>query len=176
MMDKEMEMRPPRVLVVSAIVLVVAAGIVLSAWFVAKPILLPAVKAREAQVHLLCETDRHELLGACRELSTRFLKGDLAAGQYIVRSQPSPEVSTFPRIIIDLDPTDVYLDASGIVTIELFGFPSYGVIALPEGYRQSPHYQPGPVQLIPGLWYYDEDYDRNPEYKRRIDALIEKGG
>jgi len=60
----------------------------------------------------------------------------------------------------------------GRVILELQGIPSYGVVAYPE---DVDHYVQGDVELIPGLWYYDENYDMYADHKKAIDALVEKG-
>ena len=56
--------------------------------------------------------------------------------------------------------------------LELQGIPSYGVVAYPE---DVDHYVQGDVELIPGLWYYDENYDMYADHKKAIDALVERG-
>ncbi len=54
----------------------------------------------------------------------------------------------------------------------MLGAPSYGVVAYPEDYRLG---HQGKVELIPGLWYYDENYGMYADRKKDIDALIEQG-
>ena len=58
--------------------------------------------ARTARVKLLYETDHKALLQACRELSQRATSGELKPNMYGVRTARDREVSTFPRVILDL--------------------------------------------------------------------------
>jgi len=65
-------------------------------------------KGQQRQVRLLCETDHQALLEACREISRMFADGELKKYKYMVRINPDPEISSFPQVIIDLEPT--YID------------------------------------------------------------------
>ncbi len=134
-------------------------------------------KGKQRQMCLLCETDFQILLEACRELSRRVITGDLKPDHYGVRLSPHPEASSFPQPILDLKPTYVSIDSKRKVTIELHGgFYHCGVMAYPEDYKYDPNLQYGEKQLIPGLWYYDDDYrDKYPKHQKKIDALIQKG-
>jgi hypothetical protein len=159
-----------------AFAILVLVGIALVTLFVVGPALLPAMRAREARVRVLGETDYQQLLlNACRELSVQVRDGTLSPGQYNIRSRSKDELPTFPQIIIDLMPTYVHIYADGRVMVELFGFPSYGVMAYPVDYRYGPDFRAGDVELIPGLWYYDEDYDHDPEHKKIVDSWRAKG-
>ena len=51
-----------------------------------------AFGASRIRVRLLCETDHQALLEACRELSSRFARGELKPGKYWVRIHRDPEV------------------------------------------------------------------------------------
>jgi hypothetical protein len=134
-------------------------------------------KGKQREVRLLCETDHHVLLEACRELSRRVTTGDLKPQQYNVRLNPHPEASRFPQAILDLEPTYVIINPDGHVMVELHGgFLHYGVMAYPENYEKPIiNFKYGDKELIPGLWYYDEDYDGNPKQQKRIEELIQKG-
>ncbi|MBC8472030.1 MAG: hypothetical protein H8D56_21440 [Planctomycetes bacterium] len=134
-------------------------------------------KGNQRLTRLICETDYQALLKACRELSRRVTTGDLEPNQYRVRLDPHPEASSFPQEILDLKPTFVRLYKDRKVRIELHGgFLNYGVTAYPEDYQYDPNLHYNEKQLIPGLWYYDDDYrDKNPKHQKRIDALIQKG-
>jgi hypothetical protein len=134
-------------------------------------------KGKQRQMRLLCETNYQVLLEACRQLSSRVAAGDLKPQQYNIRLKPNPESSRFPQPILDLEPTYVIIGADGIVQIELHGgFLHYGVIAYPEDYKEPPYsFKYGDRKLIDGLWYYDEGYEGNPEYQKKIEALIEEG-
>ena len=135
------------------------------------------VEAQDRIERLLCETDYHILLDACRELSKRNTTGDLKSDHYWVRIDKEPKASQFkfPQVIMDIEPLFVEIRDEGIVRLEMAGLPMYGVSA-------SPNIPPKPVpfadvELIPGLWYYDEDYNNfnHPKHKTRIDELIQRG-
>ncbi len=134
---------------------------------------------RQRQVRLLYKTDHQALLEACRELSGRVVRGDLKPGTYSIRRDPDPETSRFPQVILDLEPSYVYIDEnnSGRVMLEMFGgLGHFGVQAYTEDYKK-PHlcFEYGDKELIPGLWYYDDGYRRNPEHGKIIEALRPKG-
>jgi hypothetical protein len=129
-------------------------------------------------VRLLSETDYQALLEACRELSKRVTAGDLKPpGPYWIRIDKNPKASQFqfPQLILDIEPVFVHIDAEGWVMLEMGGIPSFGVVAYIEVSEADSSFQAN-IELIPGLWYYDEDYrDEYPKWQKRIDALIQKG-
>ena len=141
----------------------------LLALFVIRPIV---VAPRQRLVRLLCETDYRALLEGCRELSSRVRRGDLKAGRYPVRFDPRQENASIPQVILNVQPNHVTIEDDGRVIVEMLGAPSYGVVAYPEDYRLG---HQGKVELIPGLWYYDENYGMYADRKKDIDALIEQG-
>ena len=58
--------------------------------------------------------------------------------------------------------------------LEMGGIPTYGVVAFPDISNASFSIV-GDIELIPGLWYYDEDYrDEYPEYMNKIEKIIQK--
>jgi hypothetical protein len=127
-------------------------------------------------VNLLCETDHHALLRACRQLSARAAAGGLKPMAYSVRRHPSAEAASFPKVILDVDPLFIRVEDNGSVWVVLHPTPSLGVIAYPENdrfFRDSR----GDVELVPGLWFFDEQYrqDIHPEYVKYVDRLIGKG-
>jgi hypothetical protein len=134
--------------------------------------------ARHRRVSLLCRTDHHALLDACRELSKRVASGNLEPGRmYHVLFDADPEAATFPPFIRKLKPTFVFVDRDGRVVIEMMGgLDHFGVSAYPEGYQKpSADFEFGDEKLIDGLWYNDDGYDANPEgYDKRIEALRRK--
>lgn len=130
-------------------------------------------RADRGQEHLFYETDYEELLAGCRELSRRVAEGNLEPKQYhVFWEDPDPNASTFPQVILDLEPSFVRIDTDGVVDLELLPGPEYfGVFAFPEGQKDW-----GDVKLIDGLWYYNSDYrDEYPKYMKKIDAMIEEG-
>jgi hypothetical protein len=137
-----------------------------------------AFRAGRIRVRLLCETDYQALLQACRELSSRFARGDLKPGKYWVRINRDPEVSTFPQPILDLRPSSVYIsqDTAGRVKLEMLGgLDHVGVLAYPQDFKEPwPNFKYGDKELIPGLWYYDDLYEGDPKYDEKIEALLKK--
>jgi len=137
-----------------------------------------AHQTERMRVHLLCETDHRVLLEACNELSRRAARGELKPGKYNVCHDRHPKVSQFPKAILVLAPSYVYIDEndSGRVMVEMLGgLGHFGVLAYTEDYKKPyPTYHYGDKELIPGLWYYDDGYDGNPEYDKRIEALMQK--
>ena len=132
---------------------------------------------QQRQIRLLCKTDHQALLEACRELSKQVAKGELKAGKYNVYRNPDPEVSQFPKPILTLEPSYVYIDENdcGRVMVEMFGgFCHFGVKAYTEEYNKPSWAEYGDKELIKGLWYYDDGYIDNPGYEKNIQALIKK--
>ena len=135
--------------------------------------------AERARVRLLCETDHQVLLEACRELSGRAATGELKPGRYRVFIDTDPEASTFPKPILDLGPSYVYIDEyiSGRLMLEMLGGLGHlGVEAYTEDFNEPwPDFNYGDKELIPSLWYYDDAYEDNPDYaKKKIEALLQK--
>jgi hypothetical protein len=165
--DKQMSSK--RIVIVLFTVFVLALLIL----FVAGHYLLEGMKVR-----LLCKTDHQALLEACNDLSKQVASGDLKPGKYMVLINPDPEVSKFPRPILELRPRYVYLDDySGRVLIEMTGALEvhFGVCAYPEDFKASfKGFEYGDKELIPRLWYYDDGYDDNPDYDKRVEALLRK--
>lgn len=138
---------------------------------------------RQAQLmrtRLLCKTDHQALLEACRELLRKVETGELNTGFYTVRSSifspRSPEASQFPQVILDIQPRDVFIRRDGYVTMEMHGgMDHFGVHAYPDDFKELfKGFKYGDRELIPGLWYYDEEYLYDPEYDKRIEALLQK--
>ena len=133
----------------------------------------------EMREDLLCKTDFQALLIACRELSNRAAKGELKPGTYFIGNEPrDPRVLSFPQPILDLAPSDVYIDEndSGRVMLEMSGgLDHFGILAYTEDYKNpswSDKY--GDRELISGLWYYDDNYKKIPNYDARVEALLQK--
>jgi len=135
-----------------------------------------AKKGQHRQERLLCETDFQALLEAGREISGMHSIGDLKKSRYMVRIIPDPETSKFPQVILDLEPTYIDIQSDGKVEVELLGgFVHYGVRAYPEDYKKPfSGFSYGDRELIPGLWYYDDGYVKNPKYPKKIEALLRK--
>ena len=81
----------------------------------------------------------------------------------------------FPKAILDLEPITVSIHSErGPVQLVLGGgFHIFGVTALPSGVPAEG--DAGDIRLIPGLWYFDTEYDEDPKARRRIQRLVQKG-
>ena len=164
-----------------AIILVIAPIVyfVWQFWDVALFIRTMAREDRQGHFRLLCKTDHQALLDACRELSRRVAKGDLKSSvQYNVSHDPHPDVAGFPQPILDLGPSSVTIGNNGRVLLHMMGgLDHFGVSAYPDDYKKPTFVgsKLGDKKLIDGLWYYDDGYEGNPRYQKKIDALIQKG-
>jgi len=139
-----------------------------------------AFRSGSARSRLLCRTNYHELLASGRDLWKMTVEGRVKPGVYrVARKSASPEISRFPRPILDLAPEVVSIDERGYVVIEMraCGFDHCGVIAYSEDFRlrHPEHNYYGQRMLVEGLWYYDDQYTNNPEYDRIVDRLIRRG-
>jgi len=135
---------------------------------------------QQKRARLLCKTDHQALLEACNELSKHVANGNLKAGKYSIRGDPDPESARFPQPILDLGPAYVYIDENGsgrVMLAMMGGLGHFGVQAYTEDYQKPSFagFKFGDKELIPRLWYYDDGYDANPDYYKKIDALIQKG-
>ena len=111
------------------------------------------------------------LLEACRELSRKVAAGELKIAQYRYYSQigdPDPETQLFPQPILDLKPFQVYIEKNGRIDLIMSPIVMYGVSAYPDGFKH------GDIELVPGLWYFDEDLKVHPEHKKEIEELLKK--
>jgi hypothetical protein len=145
-----------------------------------------ARRVKQGQIDLLCKTNHHALLKtnhhallkACRALSEKVEAGDLAPRTYYVRSQKRPpEVSQFPKLILDLSPRSVTLHRDGRVVLQMGGgFANFGVFAYPKDYKEPyRNFVYGNRKIIDGLWYHDADYEGSPKHQKWIRGLIRKG-
>ena len=129
---------------------------------------------------LLCDTNYSSLLEVCREILKQVERGDIKPGRYSFDEKSLPQVVLFFKMLPNLAPSYLYIDEnnSGRILIEMAGGLShFGVEAYSEDFKPpSPNYHYGDKMLIPGLWYYDDGFDENPQYyEKKIDQLIEKG-
>ncbi len=120
---------------------------------------------------LLFQTDHRALLEACRELSRQVVDGKLKIEQYrfyTLYGTPDSETQLFPQSILDLKPFQVYIEENGRIDLIMSPKVMYGVRADPDGIER------GDIELIPGLWYFDEDFRVHPEHKKEIEELLKK--
>lgn len=134
---------------------------------------------RRRRERVLCKADHETVLGACRELSSRALRGEVKPGTYMVRFSPDPEVSEFPEAIRSLNPAFVDVSETGAVRLEMGSkWGSFGLYACPEGYGKPPQASYGHRKLLEGLWYYDDNYrSASPsDYDAKIEAILRACG
>ena len=129
------------------------------------------------RVRLLCDTDHQTLLEACQELAGQVREGNLKPDEYRFGPWRSGAAGEFPQPIQALRPTYVLVDGDGRVTIEMFGgLTHFGIHAYPEDYEvRFPGFKYGDRELIPNLWYYDDEYLRDPQFDRAVSELLERG-
>ncbi len=181
---KEKKKNHLRILIIFSVIFAIA----VSAFYIDKaafPFLLVRAivstgikESRQLRKRLLCETDYVTLRDACRNISRQAKKGEIATGKYDIRGNPAPEVSRFPKPILELAPSYIYIDEndSGRIFIEMLGgLLHFGVTAYSEDYNEPfIGFVYGDRKLIDGLWYNDDGYRGNPEYDKVIDEFINK--
>lgn len=128
---------------------------------------------------LLYESDHQALLEACKELSKQVDTGQLKPGYYTLYGTPDPETKQFPQPILDLEPLQVIIEKDGLVNIFMWPSVMYGLIVFPEKDEDSPtepkdNYEGWRIELIDGLWYYDEDFLKHPEHMKEVEELLKK--
>lgn len=132
------------------------------------------------RVRLLCQTDHQTLLKAGREILSKRPKDLMryAIGRPIhIDGIPVPRGVPIPRVIRNLRPHAVLINLRGYIVIHMReGLNNYGVKIYPEGFKRPRElFRYGNRELVPGLWYYDYLYRRDPEYNRKIDEIISTG-
>jgi hypothetical protein len=133
------------------------------------------------RIRLLYHTDHEELLQAGREILSRGPK-DPKNYRYLgpmhIDGFPVPRRVRIPKVVRKLKTHANLINFNGYVVLQMkeaaIGF---GVKIFPEGFKapRSPYFSYGNKELLPGLWYYDEKYHRNPQYNKIIDEIIQKG-
>ena len=149
-------------------------------------------QAHLRRVLLLCNTDHQALLNAGREILSQVPEDRL-------RINPTPdgirhlgdfkfilpEEVEIPQVVRDLKPYVCLISYGGCLTVEMHGgwdhikreMSHFGVNIYPEDYKEPErNFKYGDRELLPGLWYYDEGYLRNPEYDEWIEKLINEQG
>ena len=140
----------------------------------------PDDSPQERRVRLLCRTDHEALLEAGREILRKAPK-DLM--KYVIGRPvhidgiPVPRGVPIPRVIRKLRPHAVLINLDGYVVLHMGqGTPNYGVKIYPEGFKTSRDpFRYGHRELLPGLWYYDHRYRRDPAYNKKIDEIMQTG-
>jgi hypothetical protein len=163
-----------------AIVLIV--GCVLLRHKLSAPVFLDSAEHLEQQrrVLLLYHTDYEALLKAGREILKQGPKDPWnyrPLGPIHINGFPVPRGVRIPKVIRQLRPYATLINFNGFVVVQMKqGVVGFGVRIYPEGFK-TPHrdFQYGNRELLPGLWYFDDECSQNPEYDKKMDEIIRKG-
>ncbi|MHC4533490.1 MAG: hypothetical protein ACYS6K_06015 [Planctomycetota bacterium] len=133
------------------------------------------------RIRLLYHTDHEELLQAGREILSRGPK-DPKNYRYLgpmhIDGFPVPRNVRIPKVVRKLKTHANLINFNGYVVLQMKeGVIGYGVKIYPEGFKapRSHYFSYGNKELIPGLWYYDEEYRHIAQYDKTIDYIIQKG-
>jgi len=162
-----------------AICIICSIGIVAYLGYAAVRLMYELNRLEARRSLILYESDHQALLEACRELSRKVDAGQLKPGCYSLYGTPAPETKQFPQPILDLEPLQVIIEKDGQVNIFMWPSVMYGLIVFPEKDEDSPaepkdNYEGWRIELIDGLWYYDEDFLKHPEHMKEVEELLKK--
>ena len=140
----------------------------------------PDESPQQRRVRLLCETDHQALLKAGRLILSKGPKDPMNYRYYGLIDHgglPVPRDVPIPRIIWKLEPHAVLINFDGCLIVGVGeGMADYGVKIYPEGFKRPRElFRYGNRELLPGLWYYDHLYRRDPEYNKTIDEIMQTG-
>ncbi len=125
---------------------------------------------------LLYETNHEAILKTCRELSMKLASGLLKPGIYL--PDDKKDIKEIPKSILNLHPIRVDIERDGRVDIIMSPIIMYGLCAFPENYKGSTKDKFTfdehrlAIELVPGLWYYDEDFQRHPENMKVVEEKL----
>jgi hypothetical protein len=167
------------IFVMGAIVLLVALVLVRHRLSISVPQSAESLE-QQRRVLLLYHTDYEELLKAGREILSRGpkdLEHYIYLGPMHINGFPVPRGIPIPKVIRKLRPYATLINFNGFTFVQMKeGVVGFGVKIYPEGFKPPPSpFEYGNRELIPGLWYFDEKYDTDSEYDRKIDEVIKKG-
>ncbi len=137
--------------------------------------------AQQRRILLLYHTDHEALLKAGRQILSqgpKDLKNYRYYGPMHIDGFPVPRGVRIPKVVRKLRPHASLINFNGYVVLQMQGgvVIGFGVRIYPEGFKAPRRYfSYGNRELLPGLWYYDDKYNHNPEYDKRIETIIQKG-
>lgn len=168
-----------------ALVIIAIALVVFCVLFWGKltlPVLLstPEQLDQQRRVMLLYHTDYEALLVAGREVLQQAPKDIMVRPSvpYHIDGFPVPRSVRIPKAIRKLRPHATLINFNRFLVLQMqTGFGDFGVRIYPEGFKApDPRYfRYGSRLLIPGLWYYDREYEDRPVYQKWIDQIIQTG-
>ena len=140
----------------------------------------PDDSPQQRRVRLLCRTDHEALLQAGREILSKGPKDPMKyrpRGPIHIDGFPVSRGVPIPRVIRKLRPHACLINFNGYVVLQMHeGLATFGAKIYPEGFsRPRRYFSYGNRELLPGLWYYDHRYRRDPAYNKKIDEIIQTG-
>jgi hypothetical protein len=134
----------------------------------------------QRRILLLYHTDYKALLKAGREILRQGPKDTMNYRYYgiiYLGGFPVPGGIHIPKIIRDLKTYDTRINFASYLFLEMQGgVTGFGVRIYPEDFKAPARYfNYGNRKLLPGLWYYDYQYNNDPEYDKKIDQIIIEG-
>lgn len=137
--------------------------------------------AQQQRVMLLYHTDYEALLEAGREVLRQGPRDPMkyrTIGPIHIDGFPVPRGVRIPKVIRKLRPHATLINFDRFLVLQMRGgIGDFGVRIYPEGFK-APHrryFRYGSRLLIPGLWYYDREYEGRPGYQEWIDQIIRTG-
>ena len=137
--------------------------------------------AQQRRILLLYHSDHEALLKAGREILRQGPKDPWNypfIGIQHIDGFPVPREVPIPKVVHQLRPHANLINRNGYFVLQMEETAKgFGVKIYPEGFKTPRYYgfKYGNRELIPGLWYYDDEYDLIPEYNNTIDYIIQKG-
>ena len=170
-------------LVVIVLVVVVTAGYLLYSFtpavFYTYFLVIGPTRDARLQKRLLCKTNHQALLDECRILSKQVVIDNPDRGKeepmgVVMMKVPDSDLSRF-RLIRNFG-CRVFVDICGVVSIQGGGtMRHFGVDAYPKDFTApSSNFDYGNRELVPGLWYYDDLYNRKENYDKTIGAMLRR--
>jgi hypothetical protein len=174
-------MKPKRAKVKNLVKLILLIVIIFVAvWFILSTILpfgymaYAAKDVKKRKINLLYETDHLQLKSVCVKLLDEAKKGKWEFGvRYTIRRNPVSGIENMPALILQLKPTCVYIEREVVMIEFAGGLTHFGVMYIGEEAKDTVMW-PGDKKLVDGLWYYDDGYQKNPDYEEYIESLKPK--
>lgn len=129
---------------------------------------------RAKRVKLVYKTDHLALREACKSVLKDANEGEWEyERRYNIWLEPDPNSKNFPKEILNLKPSNVYV-GKGRLRIEMFGgFVHLGIIVFSDDYDREQ--TKGNMKLADDIWYYDDGYiGKEEKFQKYIDSLKPK--
>jgi hypothetical protein len=110
------------------------------------------------------------LLGACRQVITRYNDGVYSRAKINIIDASSNDLKQIPQIILDLKPVYVWIEKNRVMVALMGGMDHAGVTAYMNS--EEAEERNGNFALIDGLFYYDDGLreadDDNKDYLKSL--------